>query len=547
MDLSVIIVSYNVRHFLEQCLHSVKKASENIDCEIFVVDNNSADGSCSMVNLEFPEVDLIINHDNRGFSAANNQAIIRAKGRYILLLNPDTIVEEDTFSACIKFMDDHPDAGAMGVKMIDGKGRLLPESKRSMPTPRTAFFKIFGFSYLFPKSGLFSKYYMADLDTEKTARADILTGAFMFLRSEAVQKAGLLDEDFFMYGEDIDYSYRLMKAGFKNYYYPGKKIIHYKGQSTRQEDLNILGHFYRAMLIFVRKHFGNGNYRSFRFLIRLAILFRAGLSLLRRFFKKIFLPLTDAILIYIIFTFVTHTWAAFKFGEGYTYPSVFTSVILVFYTLALVMAVAFFSGYRIPAKVYGTFKGLIAGTLIILVVYALLPLHLRFSRAIILFSGTLSLLAVPLWRLIISIASRGIAENPFVQALRTAVVANPEGYSNIRKLITDTDSRNIICGRVSICPDDLREDVLGNIEQLRDIIKINRIQEVIFTTGALSASQIINSMHNISDCNARIRIASEGEKYILGSRYIAPAGVVKQPDSSHSFRDRSVRLLRKLF
>ena len=167
MELSVIIVSFNVRYFLKQCLLSVKKASENIDCEIFVVDNNSADDSCNMVAQEFPEVILIKNNVNSGYSAANNQAIKLAKGRYILLLNPDTIVEDDTLVKCINFMNNHPDAGALGVKMINGEGRFLPESKRALPTPKTAFFKIFGFSFLFPESRFFNRYYLSGIDSSE--------------------------------------------------------------------------------------------------------------------------------------------------------------------------------------------------------------------------------------------------------------------------------------------------------------------------------------------------------------------------------------------
>jgi len=288
MDLSVIIVSYNVSHFLEQCLISVKKASENIDCEIFVVDNNSADDSCTMVSRDFPDVNLIVNHTNKGFSAANNQAINKANGKYILLLNPDTIVGEDTFTDCIRFMDDHADAGALGVKMIDGRGRMLPESKRSFPTPGTAFFKMFGFSFLFPGSKLFNRYYLGHLDSEKTTKTDIISGAFMFIRSEAIRVTGLLDEDFFMYGEDIDFSYRLLKAGFNNYYFPGQKIVHFKGQSTGNEHLNLIAHFYKAMLIFVGKHFRNKGSGPIIFLIRLAIYFRAGLSYLFHFLRRIF-------------------------------------------------------------------------------------------------------------------------------------------------------------------------------------------------------------------------------------------------------------------
>jgi GT2 family glycosyltransferase len=238
MELSIIIVNYNVRNFLEQCLLSVRKASENIDYEIFVVDNNSADGSCSMVKQSFPEVKLIRNNQNLGFAVANNQAIKMATGKFILLLNPDTIVEEDTFSKCIMFMNEHRDAGSVGVKMIDGKGKYLRESKRALPTPKVAFFKIFGFTSIFPESQKFNKYYMGYLDKDETNSVEILTGAFMFIRKEALDKAGLLDESFFMYGEDIDLSYRLITSGFKNYYYPDVTIIHYKGQSTKKGNIN---------------------------------------------------------------------------------------------------------------------------------------------------------------------------------------------------------------------------------------------------------------------------------------------------------------------
>jgi len=282
MDLSVIIVSYNVKYFLEQCLLSVRKASESIDCEIFVVDNNSADESCSMVKSEFPEIKLIINPTNRGFSAANNQALKLATGRFILILNPDTIVEEDTFCKCISFMENHPDAGAVGVRMIDGKGRFLPESKRGIPFPGAAFCKMIGLSHLFPKSKQFNKYYLGYLDEKKKTKADIISGAFMFLRREAVLKTGLLDEDFFMYGEDIDYSYRMLQTGFSNYYFPDTSIVHFKGQSTSKEDLNIFIAFYKAMIIFVHKNLSDGNSKIFIIMIKIAIIFRAGLSLVKR-------------------------------------------------------------------------------------------------------------------------------------------------------------------------------------------------------------------------------------------------------------------------
>jgi len=287
MELSVIIVSYNVRDFLKPCLLSVKKASKNIDCEIFVVDNNSSDDSCIIVEQEFPEVVLIKNKVNAGFSTANNQAIKQASGRYILLLNPDTLIDEDTFIKCINFMNDHSDAGAMGVRMVNGEGRFLPESKRTIPTPWAAFYKIFGLSYLFPKSRLLNKYYQSNDDSHNTCMADIISGAFMFIRREALEKTGLLDEDFFMYGEDIDLSYRLVQAGYNNYYFPEIRIIHYKGKSTGRNNFTDILCFYQAMRVYVKKRSEEGKFKTLKILIIPAIYFREGLALINRFLRII--------------------------------------------------------------------------------------------------------------------------------------------------------------------------------------------------------------------------------------------------------------------
>ena len=268
MKLSVIIVNYNVKYFLEQCLHSVRKASAGLACEVFVVDNSSVDGSVQMVEDKFPEVQLIANHDNVGFSKANNQAIRISKGDYVLLLNPDTIVEDDTFTKIISFMDNHGDAGGLGVKMVDGKGKFLPESKRGLPTPIVAFYKIFGFSKLFPKSKTFGQYHLSFLDKDKIHQVDILSGAFMLMRRSALDKTGLLDESYFMYGEDIDLSYRIVKAGYKNYYYPETRIIHYKGESTKKSSVNYVVVFYQAMAIFAKTHFSQKNARLFSDFVR---------------------------------------------------------------------------------------------------------------------------------------------------------------------------------------------------------------------------------------------------------------------------------------
>lgn len=546
MDLSVIIVSYNVRHFLEQCLLSVRKASESINCEVIVVDNNSADGSCSMVKSEFPEVKLLMNYVNRGFSAANNQALRLATGRYLLLLNPDTIVEEDTFRKCISFMDAHPDAGATGVKMINGKGRLLPESKRALPTPGTAFFKIFGLSYIFPKSRLFNRYYLGHLDDKEISKAEIISGAFMFLNRNAVVKTGYLDEEYFMYGEDVDYSYRLIKAGFNNYYYPEIKIIHYKGESTKKEDLNVFINFYRAMLIFVKKHFSEGSMKPFIFLIHAAVFFRASLSLLRRALKRLFLPVTDTVLIYAVFRLITLFWEHYKYGDEYSYPPAFTDIIIPAYTIILIISIALFSGYRLPSKVKDVLSGVFTGAVIILIVYALLPLNLRFSRAVVIAGGLLSMIFVFAWRQLVAMVSAGIADNPFQRKKRSVIVSDSDGFIRTTDLIKSTDGKLLIVGRVSISVDDIREEVLGNIGQLKEVIRINRIREVIFCTRNLNASQIIDSMHMISDHNINVRIASANEEYLLGSKFVNPE-ITKLSDRNASPGMKIILQLKKLF
>ena len=257
-DLSIIIVNYNVRLYLEQCLDSVRKSAQGLDVEIIVVDNNSSDGSVEYLRQRFPEATFIENQVNSGFAKANNQGIRMATGRYVMLLNPDTVVTETTLSDCLRFMETHADAGALGVKMLKCDGTFAYESRRGIPTPFVAFCKMSGLGSLFPKSRTFGRYYMRYLDINAAERIDIISGACMFIRRSALDKSGLLDEDFFMYGEDIDLSYRLLKTGQHNYYIP-TRILHYKGESTQKSSYRYVYNFYNAMLIFFRKHFSNYN------------------------------------------------------------------------------------------------------------------------------------------------------------------------------------------------------------------------------------------------------------------------------------------------
>lgn len=256
MRLTVIIVNYNVKYYVEQCLNSLAKALDGTESEIYVVDNHSRDGSVEYLKERFPYINIIASNHNLGFARANNIAIRQSKGRYVLLLNPDTFVSEDSIRNALDFMDGHPNAGGAGVRMYNSDGTLAMESRRGLPTPMTSFYKMCGLCARFPKSHRFGRYYMSYLGWDNPERIDVVSGAFCLLRREALDKIGLLDEDFFMYGEDIDLSFRLLKGGFENWYLP-QSILHYKGESTHKTSFNYVHVFYRAMLIFFRKHYGH--------------------------------------------------------------------------------------------------------------------------------------------------------------------------------------------------------------------------------------------------------------------------------------------------
>jgi GT2 family glycosyltransferase len=278
MKLSVVIVSYNVRDYLENCLQSVSRALEGIEGEVFVVDNHSDDDSVETVRAQYPWVRLIENQENMGFSRANNIAIRESRGEYVLLLNPDTIVEEATLREVLRFMEEHPKAGGAGVMMHNADGSLAPESRRALPTPWVSCLKMLGFT---------KRYYMSHLPWDQPGRIEVISGAFCFLRKKALDEVGLLDEDFFMYGEDIDLSYRLMKGGWENWYLP-YPITHFKGKSTQKSDYRYVHIFYKAMLIFFRKHYSHLSL-FYALPVKMAIYFRAAIALTDILRKKLHL------------------------------------------------------------------------------------------------------------------------------------------------------------------------------------------------------------------------------------------------------------------
>ncbi|NCA86086.1 MAG: glycosyltransferase [Clostridia bacterium] len=524
MKLSIVIVNYNVKYFLEQCLHSVFKASELLDAEVFVVDNRSVDGSVQMVKEKFPQVKLIDNQHNVGFAKANNQAIRQAKGEYILLLNPDTVVEDDTFGKITAFMDAHPDAGGLGVKMVDGKGKFLPESKRGLPTPAVAFYKIFGLAALFPRSKTFGQYHLTYLSNDEVHSVDVLSGAFMLLRRTTLDKVGLLDESYFMYGEDIDLSYRITQGGYRNYYFPHTRIIHYKGESTKKSSINYVMVFYKAMIIFARQHFSQKNAWLFSLLINMAIYFRAFLSILKRLLNSIMLPLLDAVVIYAGIFFIQSYWAhSVVFKDGGDYPPEFLLVALPAYIVVWLLSVYLSGGYDKPINFFRIFKGLFAGTVAILVIYSLLDESMRFSRAVILLGALWGYIAMTGIRLLFRILGFQDFKVGLTHNKRYLVVGDSDEAERVAKLLSTIEMQPAFIGLVSPQPS-ADSAFTGSMDEIADIANIYKINEIIFCAKSIPSRSIIDKMTELQSLHVEFKIAPPESLSLIGSNSINTAG-----------------------
>ena len=514
-DLSVVIVNYNVEYFLEQCLNSVLKARQKNNIEIFVVDNNSSDGSVEMVKQKFPNVILIANKDNRGFSSANNQAIKIAKGRNILLLNPDTVVEESTFNKVVGFMNSHDDCGGLGVRMVDGKGDFLPESKRGLPTPLVAFYKIFGLSSIFPKSKKFGAYHLGYLDEFEINQIDVLSGAFLCVSKSALEKVGLLDETFFMYGEDIDFSYRITQEGFKNYYFPETTIIHYKGESTKKSSINYVFVFYKAMVIFAEKHFSKNNAKVFSLAIHLAIYLRASLAILNRFIRFSFPFLIDFLIILCGLFLLTNHWKS----ADIHFPEFVFKYSIPIYSATWLLSALFFGVYDKEPKRTAILKSTLFGTALILLTYALLPKEWQFSRVFIL------------------VGSAWVISAHFIKSYMLNLINYDQlKYQNLVK------KNFILCGEVdeSSRVEDLLNETypnIGRIEKIEtehnlssEITKLlfkeskTGFNELIFCAKNISPSEIIGCMNQLAGQDLHFKIAQPDTSFIIGSDSIETRG-----------------------
>ncbi|MGI9175863.1 MAG: glycosyltransferase [Rhodothermales bacterium] len=566
-DLSVVIVNYNVRAFLEQALASVMRAADGLAVEIFVVDNGSADGSVEMVRDRFPDVHLVANEENVGFAKANNQALRLARARHVLLLNPDTIVQEDTFRMLLGFMAAHPEAGAVGCKILNPDGTFAPESRRAFPSPSVALYRMTGLSRLFPKSRRFGHYNLTYLPEDAVAEVDALSGSCMLVRRAALHAsraewenggmeerkngsekeensavsnssspssplppspfplpstgAGLLDENFFMYGEDLDWCFRIQQAGWKIFYTPETQIIHYKGESTKKGELRYVRLFYGAMLRFAEKHFEQGPARHLTWLLRLGIVAHAVGLVVGRGLHRLALPLLDATLIYAAIGLMGLARAA---HTDTALPPLFLVVVAPIFALATVIGIAGWRGYERgrQTRIFPVLVGALLGGVGVAAASFFIK-AIAFSRLVVLLGMPLVALALSVWRLAWRVRQMGPQRAVLVGGASEAkrleglldVHAQPPFALVGYLAAAQEEAGPLEASRTSALPR------LGSLRRLRDVVRLRRINHVVFATSTLSNTTVLEMVRGLRDLPVRCTMWTEHSDHLIGKASIA--------------------------
>lgn len=542
-DVSVVIVNYNVREFLAQALQSVERASANLDVETIVIDNNSIDGSVHMLRSEFPDVTVISNAENVGFGRANNMGIRRATGRHILILNPDTIVQEDTLDTLSAWLDDHPECGAVGCQILNPDGSFAPESRRSFPTPEIAFYRMTGLSRLFPGSRIFGRYNLSHIPVDRTIEVDALSGSCMMVRRAALlgdsaandlfgpdrQPAGLFDEQFFMYGEDLDLCYRIKEAGWTIMYVPETQIIHYKGESTKKGEIRYVRLFYGAMLLFIEKHLNTRRSGGLSLMLRAGIFLRATLTVAATWLRRLRWPMFDIAVVYAVVTSIG--WLRSAASDAELAPLFYLTVAPA-YALATAGGVSLAGGYR-QAYLFSVRPALV-GTGIGFLVVATLSFFFQsiaFSRAVIAISLPVAAGMLVVWRFVASMRRHGPRRAILVgcraeaHRLRRMLAAHPnapfrlEGYVTVEATATSDGTMDPVGGE-----DDapLR---LGRVSHLRDLVRLKGFDDIVFAAKSVSNQTIFDTMRTLRDLNVQFRTLSEGKEHVIGKSSVSHVSV----------------------
>lgn len=548
MDVSVIIVNYNVRGFLSNALTSLQKALDGFSSEIFVVDNASDDGSVELLRRDFPGVHLIANTANVGFARANNQALARSGGRYLLLINPDTLVQEDTVAALVRYFERDPKAGMVGCKILNPDGSLQLPCRRSFPTPWTAFTKTFGLSSLFPNSRLFARYNLTYLDPDGTYEVDAVSGSFMMVRREVYDAIGGLDEEFFMYGEDLDWCYRVQKAGWKVMYVPATSIIHYKGESTKRSDIDELKVFYNAMRLFVRKHHARSS--LFEWFIYSGIGVRKFLADAGRFLRPF--PMVAADMTIVALTILAGEYVrkgALLTLPEYAYPWAFLIPALI-----VAGALAINGLYsRAKLSVSRSFAAVFVGFVVISAVVAF-EKDFAFSRMIMLISGALSLVLIPGWRLLLRLlGAADSTERATLFGRRTVIVGTgPAATDMLKKLRARAGGGYSVVGFVDINRKRIGETVadvpiIGSVETLNRLVEEHRLSEVIFSSDAVPYATILRIIAGNRSRFVNFRLVPTNLEVIIGKPNIDQLGELPLIELDYNIAKLPNRMAKRLF
>ncbi|HEX2963133.1 MAG TPA: glycosyltransferase [Ignavibacteriales bacterium] len=520
IDLSVIIVNFNVKEFLQNLLGSIQKSTGNISTEVIVIDNASDDGSVEILREKFPWVKLIASEKNLGFGRANNLGLEISQGKYILLINPDTIVQEDTFQKLISFFEKTPDAGLAGCKVLNSDGTLQLACRRGFPGPWTSFTKVTGLSKLFPKSRLFARYNMTYLDENETYEVDAISGAFMMLKREVYEKVGGFDCQFFMYGEDLDLCYRIQKAGYKVYYVHDTQIIHYKGESTKRSSLDETRVFYEAMHLFVKKHFSSS------FMVEIILRFAI---IIRQLFAS--LNVYRLVALALVFDFLFFDLSLFAAAHLYQSPHWHgfpQDTILGIYTipaLIQILIASMIGAYKKDSiSVLRVLYSIVLGFFILSSVTFFFKQY-AYSRAVVLSAYAILLFMLPAWRIIFKLGFKlGLKEE--IYKTRTLIVGTDRHSVDLaKKLKSKLTSIQKIAGLIGLNRKQVGEkiegmDVLGSLENIKKIIKEKKITEVIFASGEMSYNQMLSVVSECQGENVDFKVAGSELDYLVGKSSI---------------------------
>jgi O-antigen biosynthesis protein len=550
LDLSIIIVNYNVKEFLQNLIYSINKAASGTDYEIIVVDNASTDGSVEFICEKFPEITLIANKENLGFSKANNQGLKIARGKYLLLLNPDTLVQENTFTGMIKFFEDNPQTGLAGCKILNPDGTLQLACRRSFPGPWTSFSKVTGLSTLFPKSRIFARYNLTYLDENQTYEVDAISGSFMMMKREVYEKVDGLDEQFFMYGEDLDWCYRVQKAGYKVYYVHTTQIIHYKGESTRRSSLDESKHFYNAMHLFVKKHLST----SFlvEIILRSAIIFRGFVAFLGR--RK--LIITSVILDFLFFNFslflaekiyesIKTDWQGFP---EFSLPVIYTIPAFIHIVTAFSTGV-----YRKDSfSVLKNFSALFL-SFILLTSLTFFFKEFAYSRAVVIITYVVLLFSLSSWRIFLKLFFRiGIRPEEVFNKRSVVVGLNSDSVKVAEKLNSRQTEVRKVAGLIGYSHREAGSivsgfEVLGSIENIAKVIRDKKINEVIFPPGGISYEQIMEVVSSCQNENVDFKVTGQSMDFLVGKTSVSMLDEVPLIEFSYNITSPLMKFLKGLF